>query len=76
MVDINNLLKSSKFNLKKEIKNQNKNKLLDGCFVYELEADTTITSEYILLMHYLGEIDLKLHYNLNKQYLDLLFLSL
>jgi squalene-hopene/tetraprenyl-beta-curcumene cyclase len=27
----------------------------DGHFVFELEADATIPSEYILLMHYLGE---------------------
>ncbi len=29
----------------------------DGHFVFELEADTTIPSEYILLRHFLGEID-------------------
>jgi squalene-hopene/tetraprenyl-beta-curcumene cyclase len=29
----------------------------DGHFVYELEADATIPAEYILLNHYLGEID-------------------
>ncbi|MGZ8227344.1 MAG: squalene--hopene cyclase [Methylococcaceae bacterium] len=29
----------------------------DGFWVFELEADCTITSEYIMLMHYLGEID-------------------
>ena len=28
------------------------NKLKEGCYVYELEADSTIPSEYILLMHY------------------------
>ena len=27
----------------------------DGHFVFELEADATIPSEYILLKHYLGE---------------------
>ena len=70
MVHINSLLKSSKFNLKKEIKNQNKNKLSDGCFVYELEADTTIPSEYILLMHYLGEIDLKLQEKIKRYLLE------
>lgn len=31
----------------------------DGHFVFELEADTTIPSEYILLRHFLGEIDPK-----------------
>lgn len=29
----------------------------DGYWVFELEADCTIPSEYIMLMHYLGEID-------------------
>jgi len=27
----------------------------DGHWVYELEADATIPSEYVLLVHYLGE---------------------
>src|SRR5438552_2755266 len=27
----------------------------DGHFVFELEADATIPSEYVLLVHYLGE---------------------
>ena len=29
----------------------------DGYWCYELEADCTIPAEYILMMHYLGEID-------------------
>ena len=29
----------------------------DGHWVFELEADTTIPSEYILLQHYLGRIE-------------------
>ncbi|HFD13432.1 MAG TPA: squalene--hopene cyclase, partial [Crenotrichaceae bacterium] len=29
----------------------------EGYWVYELEADTTIPSEYIMLMHYTGDID-------------------
>jgi squalene-hopene/tetraprenyl-beta-curcumene cyclase len=29
----------------------------DGHFLFELEADATIPAEYILLQHYLGEID-------------------
>ncbi|MCH9698852.1 MAG: squalene--hopene cyclase [Gammaproteobacteria bacterium] len=29
----------------------------DGHWLYELEADTTIPSEYIMLMHFVGEID-------------------
>ena len=45
----------------KLLKNQNRKRLKQGCYVYELEADTTITSEYILLMHFLGKIEIKLH---------------
>ena len=40
--------------------NQRTKKHKEGCYVYELEADTTIPSEYIMLMHYVGEIDIKL----------------
>lgn len=29
----------------------------EGYWVYELEADCTIPSEYILMMHYLGDVD-------------------
>ncbi|MFZ2451150.1 MAG: squalene--hopene cyclase [Methylovulum miyakonense] len=29
----------------------------DGYWVFELEADCTIPSEYIMMMHYIGEID-------------------
>src|SRR5918912_899391 len=29
----------------------------DGHWVFELEADATIPAEYVLLKHYLGEID-------------------
>ncbi|HEY3180570.1 MAG TPA: squalene--hopene cyclase [Casimicrobiaceae bacterium] len=32
----------------------------DGHWVFELEADTTISAEYILLRHYLGEPDVEL----------------
>src|SRR2546423_8477714 len=32
----------------------------DGHWVFELEADTTISSEYILLRHYLGDPDASL----------------
>ena len=41
---------------KKLINDQKK----DGHWVYDLEADTTIPSEYIMLMHYVGEIDILL----------------
>ena len=30
---------------------------LDGCWCFELEADCTIPAEYILMMHYMDEID-------------------
>ena len=38
--------------IKKRTIEQNKNKLDEGCYLYELEADSTIPSEYILLMHF------------------------
>ena len=42
----------------------------DGHWVYELEADTTIPSEYILMNHFLGIKE----ENLEKKYPDLQFL--
>jgi squalene-hopene/tetraprenyl-beta-curcumene cyclase len=61
--------------IKKRIKDQNNNKLREGCYIYELEADSTIPSEYILLMHFMGDINVKLeikiqNYLLNKQNKD------
>ena len=52
---------SKAYNLNKAI-SRAQDKLLslqdkDGYWVFELEADCTIPSEYILMMHYLGEID-------------------
>jgi squalene-hopene/tetraprenyl-beta-curcumene cyclase len=52
---------SKAYNLNKAI-SRAQEKLLslqdkDGNWVFELEADCTIPSEYILMMHYLGEID-------------------
>jgi squalene-hopene/tetraprenyl-beta-curcumene cyclase len=32
----------------------------DGCWCFELEADCTIPAEYIIMMHYMGEVDEKL----------------
>jgi squalene-hopene/tetraprenyl-beta-curcumene cyclase len=29
----------------------------DGCWEFELEADSTIPAEYIMMMHFLGELD-------------------
>ena len=45
------------------LKNRIKNK---DHIVYELEADTTIPSEYIILMHFIGEVDLKLQIKIVK----------
>ena len=61
--------------IKKRVKDQNNNKLKEGCYVYELEADSTIPSEYVLLMHFVGEINVKLeikiqNYLLSKQNKD------
>ena len=61
--------------IKKRTKDQKNNKLKQGCYLYELEADSTIPSEYILLMHFLGEINVKLeikiqNYLLSKQNKD------
>ena len=63
MHKLRNILKNFDSKLDKKFKEQNKNKLNEGCFVYELEADSTIPSEYILLMHFLGEINLNLEKN-------------
>ena len=60
MYKLKKIIKSFDTELNKKAKEQNKNKLKEGCFVYELEADSTIPSEYILLMHFLGEIDIDL----------------
>ena len=42
--------------LKQETNKINK----DGSFVYELEADVTIPAEYILMMHFIGKINIAL----------------
>ncbi len=60
MNNLIDILSAYKNKFKKLLKDQEAKKLKEGCYVYELEADTTIPSEYILLMHYLGSIDLKL----------------
>ena len=56
--------------IKKRVKDQKKNKLKQGCYLYELEADSTIPSEYILLMHFLGEINVKLEIKIQKYILS------
>ena len=72
---VEKIIKPFEVLIKKRIKDQNKNKLREGCYVYELEADSTIPSEYILLMHFMGDINVKLeikirNYLLNKQNQD------
>ncbi|MEY3761229.1 MAG: squalene-hopene-cyclase, partial [Pseudomonadota bacterium] len=52
---------SKAYNLNKAI-SRAQDKLLslqhnEGYWVFELEADCTIPAEYIMMMHYLGEID-------------------
>jgi len=66
MDKLKSLIDSEKNKIKRLLKNQNAFKEKDGCFVYELEADVTIPSEYILLMHFLGKIDLKLEKKIAK----------
>ena len=58
MHDLKKILNSSEKRISTLLKRQEVNKLKEGCYVYELEADSTIPSEYILLMHYLGDINL------------------
>ena len=60
MHELNQMLATSELKVKKILAKQNSKKLDEGCFVYELEADSTIPSELILLMHYLGDIDVNL----------------
>ena len=53
-----------------------KKKIISNKFiVFELEADSTISSEYVLLMHFLGDIDTNLEkkiseYLVNRQNKD------
>ena len=56
--------------IKKRVKDQKNNKLKQGCYLYELEADSTIPSEYILLMHFLGEINVNLEIKIQKYILS------
>ena len=56
--------------IKKRTKDQNNNKRKEGCYLYELEADTTIPSEYILLMHFIGEINVNLEIKIQKYILS------
>ena len=65
---INKRIQIEMSSIKKKIINKNH-------IVFELEADSTIPSEYIIMMHFFGEIDIKLEkkitkYLLNKQNKD------
>ena len=57
-------IRSKSFNLDKAIARAQAHLLdlqtPDGYWLFELETDCTIPSEYILMMHYLGDIDLEL----------------
>ena len=55
---------------KRTVDQKKKKKLREGCYLYELEADCTIPSEYILLMHFLGDINLKLENKIQKYILS------
>ena len=66
MNKLKSLIDSEKIKIKKLFKNQKAFKKNDGCFVYELEADVTIPSEYILLMHFLRKIDINLEKKITK----------
>ncbi len=70
MNNLKSILNSSEKQFKKLLENQKSKKLKEGCYVYELEADSTISSEYILLMHYLGKINLKLQDKIVSYLLD------
>ena len=50
MKSLKDIINNFQHSYGKLLKNQNRKRLKQGCYVYELEADTTITSEYILLM--------------------------
>ena len=60
MDKLSNIIKEFEGKFSKQLKSQETKKLKEGCYVYELEADTTIPSEYILLMHFFGDINIEL----------------
>ena len=60
MNSIKKLINKFESQIMRVTKEQYKNKLKEGCFIYELEADSTISSEYIMLMHFMGKIDLNI----------------
>ena len=68
LIEINKKIKVEISSIKKKIINNNH-------IVFELEADSTIPSEYIIMMHFLGDIDIDLekkiiNYLLKKQNSD------
>ena len=60
MRTLNRLIQQNTKRFERLLKNQASKKLKEGCYVYELEADTTIPSEYILMTHFFGAINLSL----------------
>ncbi len=70
MHTLKKIIKSFESRLDKKSKEQNKNRLNEGCFVYELEADSTIPSEYVILMHFLGKINLDIENKIKKYLLS------
>ncbi len=75
MQSFEEILKPFESKINQKIKDQKKFKSKKGFYLYELEADTTIPSEYILLMHFLGDINLEIqekirNYLLKKQNKD------
>ncbi|MFL2679459.1 MAG: squalene--hopene cyclase [Alphaproteobacteria bacterium] len=66
MNSIKKLINKFESQIMRVTKEQYKNKLKEGCFIYELEADSTISSEYIMLMHFMGKIDLNIEKKIQK----------
>mgnify|MGYP001181692649 FL=1 len=60
MDNLKKLIQINQDRFKKLLNNQQSKKLKEGCYVYELEADTTIPSEFIMMMHFFGDINLGL----------------
>ena len=58
MHNLNNLIQHNTKRFERLLKKQASKKLKEGCYVYELEADTTIPSEYIMMTHFFGVINL------------------
>ena len=70
MSNLKDIINNFQHSFNNLLKHQKHKKLKQGCYVYELEADTTIPSEYILLMHFLGKIEIKLQEKIIKYILS------